>query len=72
MLHELIARGMDLGEKGTKKGTEDLVVIRLHIHQDRALGGRRFQAIVTRKLNRPVAVRPRRRSRATVLKDSNG
>ncbi len=50
---------------------EDLAAIRLHIQQERALGSPRFQAMVARTLNCPVAVRTRGRTRATVLKDSN-
>ena len=50
---------------------EDLAAIRLHIQQERALGSPRFQAMVARTLNRPVAVRPRGRPRALVLKNSN-
>src|SRR5690606_37011449 len=58
----------------------ELVAIRLHVRQERALGSPRFQASVARALNRPVAVRPRGRPRTRaptpeqghpVLGDSN-
>ena len=49
----------------------DLAAIRLHMQQERALGSPRFQAMVARTLNRPVAVRSRGRPRATVMEDSN-
>jgi len=42
---------------------EDLDAIRSHILQQRALGSPRFQAMVAKALNRPVAVRPRGRPR---------
>lgn len=42
---------------------DDLVAIRAHIQQERALGSPRFQAMVAKTLNRPVAVRPRGRPR---------
>jgi len=59
----------------------DLEAIRVHIRQERALGSPRFQAMVARTLNRPVAVRLRGRPRkfvdtlddaATSEADSNG
>ncbi|WP_051084230.1 transposase [Rudaea cellulosilytica] len=42
---------------------EDLAAIRTHLQQERALGSPRFQAMVAKTLNRPVAVRPRGRPR---------
>jgi putative transposase len=41
----------------------DLHAIRAHIRQERALGSPRFQEMVERTLNRPVACRPRGRPR---------
>lgn len=43
--------------------SEQLAVIRAHLAQERALGDRRFQAMVEKALNRPVAVRPGGRAR---------
>lgn len=45
---------------------DDLVAIRAHIQQERALGSPRFQAMVARTLNRPVALRRRGRPRKGV------
>lgn len=42
---------------------KDLAAIRTHIQQQRALGSPRFQAMVAKTLDRPVAVRPRGRPR---------
>ena len=50
---------------------EDLAAIRLHLQQERALGSPRFQAMVAKALNRPVAVRARGRPRLTGTEDSN-
>lgn len=44
---------------------DDLAAIRSHIRQERALGSPRFQAMIAKTLNRPVAVRPRGRPRNT-------
>lgn len=41
--------------------TAQTEAIRMHIQQERALGQPRFQAMVAKALNRPVAVRPRGR-----------
>ena len=46
---------------------QDLEAIRVHIRQERALGSPRFQAMVAKTLNRPVAVRPRGRPRMLVV-----
>jgi putative transposase len=51
---------------------EDLVSIRLHLQQERALGSPKFQAMVAKTLNRPVAVRARGRPRLNATEDSNG
>jgi len=51
---------------------EDLVVIRLHLQQERALGSPKFQAMVAKTLNQPVALRARGRPRLTAADDSNG
>jgi putative transposase len=52
-----------------------LETIRAHIQQERALGSPRFQAMIAKTLNRPVALRPRGRPRKRVepepLTDSN-
>ncbi len=42
---------------------EDVQAIRAHLQQERALGNPRFQAMVEKTLNRPVALRPRGRPR---------
>lgn len=42
---------------------EDTQAIRAHLQQERALGERRFQSMVERTLNRPVALRSRGRPR---------
>lgn len=42
----------------------ELRAIREHIRQERALGSERFQRMMARTLNRPVAVRPRGRPRS--------
>jgi putative transposase len=44
---------------------DDLIAIRAHMRQERALGSPRFQAMVARTLNRPTAVKPRGRPRRT-------
>jgi len=44
---------------------EDLTAIRAHLHQERALGDWRFQAMVAKALNRPVECRPIGRPRTT-------
>jgi len=44
---------------------DDLVAIRNHIARERALGDARFQRMVERALNRPVACRPRGRPKKT-------
>ena len=51
---------------------DDLAAIRVHLQQERALGSPRFQAMVARTLNRPVAVRQRGRPRTHESEDSNG
>ena len=40
---------------------DDVQAIRSHLQQERALGDPRFQAMVEKTLNRPVAVKPRGR-----------
>ena len=47
-------------------GEQELVAIRAHIRQERALGSPRFQAMVARTLNRPVGLRPRGRPRKII------
>ncbi len=42
---------------------DDLVAIRIHLQQERALGSARFRTMVERALNRPVTCRPRGRPR---------
>ncbi|MEO8460479.1 MAG: transposase, partial [Dokdonella sp.] len=42
---------------------DDLHAIRAHIRQERALGSLRFQRMVEKTLNRPVALRARGRPR---------
>lgn len=42
---------------------DDLTTIRSHLRQERALGDTRFQAMVEKALNRPVACRPNGRPR---------
>jgi putative transposase len=49
---------------------EDLDAIRSHIQQQRALGSPRFQAMVAKTLNRPVAVRPRGRPKISLSEDA--
>ena len=49
---------------------EDLDAIRSHIQQQRALGSPRFQAMVAKTLNRPVAVRPRGRPKINLSEDA--
>lgn len=51
-------------EAGTDADTT--AAIRAHMQQERALGAPRFQAMVERSLNRPVAVRQRGRPRGGV------
>jgi len=41
--------------------SRELHVVREHLNQERALGDRRFQAMVEKTLNRPACVRPRGR-----------
>ena len=40
---------------------DDVLAIRAHLMQERALGDPRFQAMVEKTLNLPVALRPRGR-----------
>ncbi|MBS0457219.1 MAG: transposase [Proteobacteria bacterium] len=44
---------------------DELRAIRIHLQQERALGSPRFQEMVEKTLNRPVAVRPRGRPPST-------
>ena len=44
-------------------GEDELMDIRRHVHKQRALGDPRFQAMLERTLNRPVACRERGRPR---------
>ena len=46
---------------------DDLHAIRAHLQQERALGSPRFQAMVEKTLNRPVALRDRGRPRKAVV-----
>ena len=40
---------------------DEVQAIRLHLKQGRALGDKRFQAMVEKTLGRPVSIRPRGR-----------
>lgn len=51
---------------------DELSAIRDHIRQERALGSPRFQAMIEKALNRPVAIRQAGRPRLTGGADSNG
>ncbi|MBS0211735.1 MAG: hypothetical protein JSR26_00960 [Proteobacteria bacterium] len=46
-------------QEGISEG--DLMAIRTHMQQERALGSLRFQSMVEKTLNRPATVRPRGR-----------
>lgn len=71
--HDVATRTRAYGEWLHSGVTDhDLTAIRIHLQQERALGSPRFQAMVAKTLNRPVAVRPRGRPRAHVPEDSNG
>lgn len=69
-----LALGPDPVQRGAAYGEwlrqcideNDLLSIRAHIQQERALGNPRFQAMVEQTLNRPVALRPRGRPRKAV------
>jgi putative transposase len=55
-----------------KQGVSDdeLITIRQHLQQERALGSKRFQAMAEKTLGRPVSVRrPGRPSRAEAKLD---
>lgn len=66
-----VALGADAAERAIGYGDwlrtgipdEELAAIRAHVRQERTLGNERFQNMVARTLNRPVAVRPRGRPR---------
>jgi REP-associated tyrosine transposase len=51
-------------------GEEDLAAVRAHLGQERALGDMRFQRMVERTLNRPVACRPRGRPKKSDATDA--
>jgi len=71
--HDIATRTKTYGEWLRSGVTDhDLIAIRIHLQQERALGCPRFQAMVARTLNRPVAVRSRGRPRAHEPEDSNG
>lgn len=57
-------------------GDDELVAIRAHMRQERALGSARFQQMVSETLQRPSTIRPRGRPRRRVNEepssDSNG
>jgi len=47
-------------------GDDDLTLVRNHLRQERALGDLRFQTMVEKALNRPVACKPIGRPRAAI------
>lgn len=71
-----LALGTDLATRAAAYGQwliegvdpENAQTIRAHLQQERALGDLRFQAMVEKTLNRPVALRARGRPRKTLLK----